>query len=251
MSVWITCSEMGALIYSKWEAKLLQPSWKTIWQGISRAPRMFVPVTIATGKITQKLDLKHYLINFTDSVSQEFKQRKMACLSDDVWGLCWSHVKARSDSAAGDWGRLKVCSFPSLVPRLAWSKDQDCPLQCFSWHLCGWASSQHGGLEVVRLFIRKLRCERSSHSCSEITQRKFCLLCWLKLSQTVPDSRSGEINSIPFPGPQDILCCLSSPFQGLPTIISGVSSFLPFLSSHARCTFTSELMVLVITSICV
>lgn len=49
---------------------------------------MFVPVTIATGKITQKLDFKHYLINFTDSVSQEFKQRKTTCLSDDMWGLC-------------------------------------------------------------------------------------------------------------------------------------------------------------------
>ena len=36
---------------------------------------------------------------------------------------------------------------------------------------------------------QRFKCECSSHQISETTQHQFCLLCWLKLSQTCQDSR--------------------------------------------------------------
>uniref|UniRef100_A0A8W4FAN1 Uncharacterized protein n=1 Tax=Sus scrofa TaxID=9823 RepID=A0A8W4FAN1_PIG len=87
---WRGCREKGTLLHSRWECKLVQPLWKTVWRFLKKVkielpfdPEIPLLGIYPEKTITQKDQCTPMFIAALYTIAKTWKQPK--CLSTEEW----------------------------------------------------------------------------------------------------------------------------------------------------------------------
>lgn len=120
--------------------------------------------------------------------------------SENSLGSKWEDSKAAIYLMSGIWNHLKVCSLACLVPGLCWPGHLPEP-HCVAWLPYSVATSGqmdvlHGNQETWVIQQTRQKMQGLLWPCLGSCSVPSTVLCWLKQSQSCPDSRAGELGFI-------------------------------------------------------